>query len=455
MTGLIIGRTNRGAAILSPRFANRHGLITGATGSGKTVSVARLIQSLSEVGTPCLVFDAKGDLSGMAAPGRGDALAARFVDPFGRCGRHAPMSFATMGADVTARALGLTFAQSGVVDVAFEFSRQRRVALATPDDLRAVLARLERGEGRAIGHVNSASAAVVRRALLRLDGQAFAAHAYDVADLSQWRGLAGLVTVVDARRLSRSPALYGAMVAMILGELFDRLPDVGDLPRPKLAVFVDESHLVFDDIEPALSRRLESIVRLIRSRGVALFFASQSPADIPPIIGAQLANRIQHAMRAATPREQAGVRAAAESMPAAPGVDVAGAIGRLAPGQALVSLVGADGAPSLASIARIDAPTCRLGALTDSERAAFALAPAAPRLSSRDAETIAMGRRALLLIGLPVVASIAFFVFQVGFRDAVSISVVALILYALRRFVPLLLLAFGLSRHRHHHHHHH
>lgn len=445
---LAIGQTSRGVAQLAPRFANRHGLITGATGSGKTVSVMRVVELLSAVGAPCLVFDAKGDLSGLAARGRGDGPPVEFIDVLGATARPAPLSFETMGPDVTARALGLSHAQSGVVDIAFAAAAAWRAPIATPHDMRAMLARLERGAGRAYGHVSPVSAAVVRRQLIRLVGSAFAAVPYDVAGLLCQRDGRGIVTICDARALSRSPALYSAAVAMILGELFERLPDIGDAPRPKLAVFIDESHLVFEGIEPALSARLESIVRLIRSRGVALWFASQSPSDVPPVIAAQLANRIQHAMRAVSRADAAQVRAAAESMPADDSFDVAAAIGKLRPGEAIVSLVGASGAPSPAAIARIIAPACRLGGLSDGERDAFKPAPiGAP---AGDADWTA-AKWTAAVIGFPLVGLAAGLAWRIGPRTAGLCLIWAIALYALRRPLAWVALACGLLRHGHGH----
>lgn len=433
MTNLIIGQSNKGASQLAARFCNRHGLITGATGSGKTVSVMRVVECLSQIGTPCLVLDAKGDLSGLAT-----SNPATFIDVFGRTARAAPLSFETMGADATSRALGLSSAQSGVVDIAFAHAARDRSPIATPRDLRAILTKLERGAARDLGHVATASAAVLRRALLRLDETAFAPVSFDVATLL----VPHQITILDARRLSQYPTLYSATVAMILGELFARLPDVGDLDRPKLAIFIDESHLVFDGIEPALASKLESIARLIRSRGVSLWFASQSPADIPPIIAAQLANRIQHAMRAATRADMAQVRAAAESMPCAAGFDAIGAIGKLMPGQALVSLVGESGAPSLATVARIIPPKCRLGALTDAERA-----PPPAQRAARDperAKTVAIVACGLAVHG----ALFGTLAYAMGATHLAIAIAAAIVLYAARgAILPVAFALLGIHRH--------
>lgn len=349
------------------------------------MSVMRVVESLATIGTPCLVFDAKGDLSGLAI----SALRTSFIDVYGHTARAAPLSFEAMGPDATSRALGLSSAQSGVVDIAFAHAARARLALATPDDMRHLLALLERGVARDLGHVATSSAAVLRRALIRLNACAFAPRAFDVSELLS----PGLVTILDARALSRSPALYSATVTTFLSQLFDRLPDIGDAPAPALAIFIDESHLVFDGIEPALSQKLESIVRLIRSRGVSLWFASQSPSDIPPIIAAQLGSRIQHAMRAATRADMAQVRAAAESMPGNVAPD---AIGKLATGEALVSLVGSNGAPALAHVAKIIKPACRLGGLTDAERGTHAPAPI--QFATRDPLTGTKVALALILI---------------------------------------------------------
>lgn len=440
LTNLTIARSTKGASQLAARFCNRHGLITGATGSGKTVSIMRVVESLSTIGTPCLVFDAKGDLSGLAT----SDLPATFIDVFGQTARAAPLSFEAMGADATARALGLSQAQSGVLDVAFAYAARARMPLATPTDMRAALARLERGEARDIGHVAGASAAVVRRALIRLDGSAFAARPFDVRLLLAERDGRGLITILDARALSRSPALYSATVVAILSSLFDRLPDIGDAPRPTLAIFIDESHLVFDGIEPALSSKLESIARLIRSRGVSLWFASQAPSDIPPVIAAQLANRIQHAMRAATRADMAQVRAAAESMPGNVAPD---AIGKLSPGEALISLVGANGAPSPVQVARIIKPACRLGGLTEDERAAYKPAETAIAAPARDElRGVKVGIVALVTVQL---AALSYIVWTFGAWRAAGMLALAGLIWAARGIWPAIAFALLGRHHRH------
>jgi DNA helicase HerA-like ATPase len=328
MTHLTIGP---GAAI-PLRYANRHALIAGATGTGKTETLKRLAAEYRRAGVPVLIIDAKGDLDS-------------FGDSVWDCFAGQPLDLYTLGPDLIARALQLSEAQSGALYVLFSFAETEGIPLATLADLKALCglaAQDLRAVSVAYGLVSRASLAALQRAALRLDrdgGPAFGRPGLDLAKLGQG------VTVLRAARLARSPALYAAAVSHILLNLYRRAPELGDTPKPRLALMIDESHLVFSDAPPALIRRLESVVRLIRSKGVALTFATQSPGDLPAAVSGQLATRIQHGLRGTTPGQAKAIRAAAETMPQAAGFDAMGAIMGLGVGEALVSVPGPGGVP--------------------------------------------------------------------------------------------------------------
>lgn len=322
-------------AALPLRYANRHILVTGATGTGKTVTLRTIARGMVAAGVPVLMVDAKGDLFGAHNP-------RPVVDLY------------QLGPDLICRALELSEAQAGAVYVLFTMAEVEGLQLATLDDLRGlcgIAAERAREVSRLYGLVSPASLAAVQRAAVRLSrdgGDVFGRPGFDLARLG--RG----ATVLKADRVARSPALYAALVSWILLDLYHRAPERGDAAKPVLAVVIDESHLVFTDAPPALLRKLESVVRLIRSKGVCLVFASQSPADLPPGISGQLATRIQHGLRGSTPAQVKAIRAAAESMPAAPDFDAVEAIGRLGIGEALVSVPGADGVPGECKRIKID-----------------------------------------------------------------------------------------------------
>lgn len=405
-----IGMGSRGPVAISGAYANRHALVTGATGTGKTYTLATMAEGFSRAGVPSIVVDVKGDLSGIVRGSPGGV-----VDPFGHDGRPARLDVSRMGPDLLTRALELSEAQSGALDVAFEVARLYDLRLSDLADLRDVLALLIRESvtiSEAIGLVTRSSVSAVQRAALRLErdaADAFGSPALDVADLLQGNGQ---ITVLAAARLIRTPGLYGALCAHILAEIFERFPEVGDRDRPRLAVFLDESHLIFDGAPPALTRRVESIVRLIRSRGVALVFVTQSPADLPPGIAGQLQNRIQHGLRGVTANDLRAIRAAADTLPRSPGLDVFRAIEGLGVGQALVSVVGPGGVPSPVDVVRVDAPAARLAPLSEAERLAQGPAPKPPRVQviaapepEPEAPPPSSARIALrrLLIGIPIV----------------------------------------------------
>lgn len=346
------------------RYVNRHGLITGATGSGKTVSLMRLAEQLSRAGVPSFVPDVKGDLSALVR-----SCPVAFLDPI-------QTTFSALGPDLLSRALELSDAQSGAVDIAFAYASRSGWRLDTLTDLRRLLAQLVADRvtiSAEIGQVTSASVGVVQRALLRLemDGaeRLFQAPPYDVAELLK----PALVTILMAERLIQSPRLYSAILLWIMSDLYRQLPEVGDLDQPRLVLFFDETHLLFADCPPALLRRIEQIVRLIRSKGVGLFFVTQSPADIPQVISDQLAHRIEH--------------------------DRAYGVGR-----ARLSTLRPDGSPAAPVIVQVELPDCPLGLLSDSERPN----PVSAAVQTQTASTWhALAGLALIALAITVVALVA------------------------------------------------
>jgi uncharacterized protein len=400
MTSIFIGAgeggTNPQALELSR--ANRHGLIAGATGTGKTVTLQRLVEGFSRAGVACFVADVKGDLSGLAMPGSptgkmhpvfqaraaavGDTAWAyadtpvQFWDLYGEQGHPVRATVSEMGPLLLARLLNLTEVQAGVLDIAFHVADADGLLLLDLDDLQAMLTHCaERAKEltTTYGNVSKQSVGAIQRALLQLRTQGaehfFGEPALDVADLfgtdEQGRGL---VNVLAADTLMASPKLYATFLLWLLSELWETLPEVGDLDKPKLMFFFDEAHLLFDDAPDALLTKIEQVVRLIRSKGVGVFFITQNPLDIPDKVAGQLGNRVQHALRAFTPRDQAAVRAAAETFRVNPGVDVATAITELKVGEALVSLLQPDGAPSPVCRTLIAPPGSRVGPVTVEER---------------------------------------------------------------------------------------
>lgn len=376
-----------GGTYIAGRYANRHGLIAGATGTGKTVTLMKLAEGFSAAGVSTFVVDAKGDLSALAR-----STPARFLDVFAEHGEPARLSMERLGPELLSRVLGLSDAQAGVLDILFSVAQARGVAVHTISDLNAIIrqVRAHPDEVREqFGHFTPTTLAAIGRAVLRLEReggrQAFDAAAFDFLRLFGERqdGTTadgrGRVSILLAERLMRSPSLYGAFMIHLLQDIFERMPEAGDLERPRLVLFIDEAHLLFQDCPAGLLQRIERTMRLIRSKGVGVYFVTQSPADIPPNVVGQLGNRIQHALRGATPADARAIRAAADSLPAAPHFDAAAAIGRLGVGQALVSTIGPRGEPNLASVVRVDLPRCPLGALLPAER------PPVPRLPGQGA----------------------------------------------------------------------
>ena len=391
---LFLGRAADGEPVrLQARYGNRHGLIAGATGTGKTVTLMTLAEEFSRLGVPVFMADVKGVVAGLAMPGTaGGSIEARarelgldFIptgnpvvlwDLFGEAGHPVRTTVSEVGPTLLARMLELNETQAGVLDIAFKLADDRGLLLLDLADLRALLglvAAERKDVSTAYGLVSAPSIAAIQRALLRLDSDGgarfFGEPALELADLMRTtpdgRGVIGLLA---ADRLVLKPRLYSSFLLWLLSELFEQLPEVGDLDRPRLVFVFDEAHLLFDDAPPALQRRVEQVVRLIRSKGVGVYFCSQFPDDVPGEILGQLGNRVQHALRAFTPRDQKAVRTAAETFTPNPAIDVARAIGELAIGEALVSTLQDRGVPAPVERVLIAPPACRLGPITADER---------------------------------------------------------------------------------------
>lgn len=345
------------------KYANRHGLITGVTGSGKSVTLQRLAEQFSRAGVPVLMADVKGDLAGLAVPQSGKPQnPVRFFDVFGEKGAPMTVTADALGPDLLSRLLGLTDAQSGLLEYVFD-----RGDIEGMSDLLAAIEGFPGGAG---------TRQAVQRQAMRLARQGgeflLQAPCFDIGELFNRPDGKGQISIIAAEKLVRNPAAYSTLMMWLISELFERMPEAGDLAKPRLVVSIDEAHLLFaQDGNPAVVKAFENAVRLIRSKGVGIYFVSQSPADFPPAILGQLSNRIQHALRGATPQDQRGIRAAADTMPVNPRINAAEAIGRLAVGEALISLMGMSGQPEPVDVARILLPDCRLGAVSDAERLPF------------------------------------------------------------------------------------
>jgi hypothetical protein len=376
-----------------PAMANRHGLVAGATGTGKTVTLRVIAEGLSRIGVPVFLADVKGDLSGMARPGTANPkLAERakllgveiapaaapvvFWDVFGAQGHPMRATVSEMGPLLLARMLNLNDVQEGVLNVAFKVADEQGLLLLDLKDLRAMLAYVAEDAAalqRTYGNVSPASVGAIQRGLLTLEQQGgagfFGEPALNLADFLQTDAKGeGIVNVLAADRLFQSPRLYATFLLWLLSELYENLPEAGDLEKPKLVFFFDEAHLLFREAPRALLEKVEQVVRLVRSKGVGVFFVTQNPLDVPETVLGQLGNRIQHALRAFTPRDQKAVRAAAETFRQNPKLDVAAAITELGVGEALVSLLDPKATPTPVERAFVLPPRSRLAPLTPEER---------------------------------------------------------------------------------------
>jgi len=380
---------------LLPGMANRHGLIAGATGTGKTVSLRVLAEAFSDGGVPVFLADVKGDLTGLAETG-GDHPKVReraaqfglgadyyrgypvtFWDLFGEQGHPVRTTVSEMGPQLFARILGLNDTQEGVLNLIFKVADDQGLLLLDLKDLRAMATFVADHAAQlrtAYGNVSAASIGAIQRGLLVLEEQGgdkfFGEPALDLDDLMQTDNGRGMINLLAADKLMRSPRLYATFLLWLLAELFERLPEVGDPPKPKLVFFFDEAHLLFDDAPKALVDQIEQVVRLIRSKGVGIYFITQNPIDLPDTVLGQLGLKVQHALRAFTPRDQKAVKTAAETFRANPALDVETAIMDLGVGEALVSVLDAKGVPAVVQRAMVRPPRSRLQPLGTAERAA-------------------------------------------------------------------------------------
>ena len=395
MSDILIGRNDSTEVSLEARYGNRHGMVAGATGTGKSVSLMVLAEGFSRLGVPCVLADVKGDLAGLAMPAGepGDKLKARlaklritdwqpqanpvvFWDLYGKRGHPLRTTVSEMGPTLLGRVLELNDTQQGVLEIIFKAADDQGWLLLDLADLHALLgfaADNAKDISTHYGLIGKTSIAAIQRALLALEqaggANFFGEPALELADLlRQDMSGHGVINVLAADQLILKPKLYATFLLWLLSELFEQLPEVGDLEQPKLVFFFDEAHLLFDDCPPALRQRVEQVVRLIRSKGVGVYFCSQNPDDVPDDILGQLGNRIQHALRAFTPRDQKAVRAAAETFAPNPKLDVTQAIGQLGVGEALASTLRDGGVPSPVERVLVTTPRGRIGAITDAER---------------------------------------------------------------------------------------
>lgn len=380
---------------LALKLANRHGLITGATGTGKTVSLQILAEGFSAAGVPVFCADVKGDLSGLCASGtpkdfldkrartigfddryRYEAFPAIFWDLYGEQGHPVRTTVSEVGPLLLSRLLELNDTQEGVLNVLFELADDEGMLLLDMKDLRAMLAHVaDRAEelSRHYGNVSKASIGAIQRRLLVLERQGgdllFGEPALDIRDLMRTAPDGrGMISILAADKLMQAPRLYAVFLLWLLSELFEELPEVGDPEKPKLVFFFDEAHLLFNDAPRALVEKVEQVVRLIRSKGVGVYFVTQNPTDVPETVLSQLGNRVQHALRAFTPRDQKAVRAAAETFRPNPELDTERVITELGVGEALVSTLEGKGVPSIVQRTLIRPPSSRLGPVTEAER---------------------------------------------------------------------------------------
>ena len=378
---------------LLPGLANRHGCITGATGTGKTVSLQVMAEQFSRIGVPVFMADVKGDLSGISKPGAmTDKLADRLKklklatppfaacpatlwDVFGEQGHPVRATISDMGPQLLSRLLNLNDTQEGVLTMVFKIADDNGLLLLNLADLRAMLQFV--GDNAAqfktqYGNVSSASIGAIQRGLLQIEQQGgahfFGEPMLNIDDMIQTVDGKGVVNILAADKLMNNPRLYACFLLWMLAELFEQLPEIGDPDKPKLVFFFDEAHLLFDEAPPALLEKVELVTRLIRSKGIGVYFITQNPIDIPDKILGQLGNRVQHALRAFTPRDQKAVKATAETMRPNPELDIEQTITELGVGEALVSLLDASGTPSITRRAWINAPGSRIGPITPEER---------------------------------------------------------------------------------------
>ena len=390
---ILIARHGDIACSILPGLANRHGLITGATGTGKTVTLQKLAESFSQIGVPVFLSDVKGDLTGISQPGNiggkmADILKERGIDlptpmacpatlwdVFGEQGHPVRATISDMGPLLLARMLDLNDTQTGVLNIVFRIADDNGMLLLDMKDLRALLQYVgDNGKQftTTYGNISAASVGAIQRGLLQIESQGgdrfFGEPMLDISDLMQTVGGKGVINILTADRLLQSPRLYATFLLWMLSELFEALPEVGDPEKPKLVFFFDEAHLLFDAAPKVLLERIELVVRLVRSKGVGVYFVTQNPIDIPDTVLAQLGNRVQHALRAYTPRDQKAVRTTAETMRPNPAIDIERAITELATGEALVSFLDEKGRPGITQRVFVIPPGSQIGPITPEQR---------------------------------------------------------------------------------------
>jgi DNA helicase HerA-like ATPase len=391
---ILIAKADKNEIYLLPKLANRHGLIAGATGTGKTVTLQTLAENFSARGVPVFMADVKGDLAGLSQPGgnnpkvvdrakelkidnfKGEACPVVFWDVFGEEGHPVRATVSEMGPLLLGRLLQLNETQEGVLNIVFKIADENGLLLLDLKDLRAMLQYVADNADQfktQYGNISAASAGTIQRSLLALGSQGadkfFGEPALNLDDLIQTQDGKGTINILAADKLmQKSPKVYATFLLWMLSELFENLPEIGDPDKPKLVFFFDEAHLLFADIEKPVEEKIEQMVRLIRSKGVGVYFVSQNPLDIPDVVLGQLGNRVQHALRAFTPRDQKAVAAAAQTFRQNPKFKVEKVISELAVGEALVSMLDENGSPQIVERAKIVPPRSQVGAITADQR---------------------------------------------------------------------------------------
>ena len=392
--GLYVAHCANGPISIVGKMANRHGLVAGATGTGKTVTLQVLAETFCQAGVPCFMADMKGDLSGISQVGKlsgfiekrlpefgienpqFQSCPVRFFDVFGEQGHPMRSTISDMGPDLLGRLMELNETQTGVLNIVFKIADDNGLLLIDVKDLRAMLNFVGQNASEftvQYGMISTMTIGAIQRALLALESQGadkfFGEPSFDIYDLLQCEGGKGVMNVLAADKLMLKPKLYSTFLLWLLSELYSTLPEVGDMDLPKLVFFFDEAHMLFEDTSKALQAKIEQVIRLIRSKGVGIYFVTQSPTDIPEDILGQLGNRVQHALRAYTPKDQKAVKVAAETFRANPDFDTYEAILQLETGEALVSFLDEKGAPSVVERAKILFPLSQIGAITEDQRA--------------------------------------------------------------------------------------
>ena len=392
--GLYIAHCAEGALSIQGKMANRHGLIAGATGTGKTVTLQVMAESFCQAGVPCFMADMKGDLSGISQVGamssfiekrlpefgienpQFQSCPVRFYDVYGQQGHPMRATISQMGPLLLSRLLGLNETQDGVLNIVFRIADERGLLLIDIKDLRAMLDYVSQHAKEyttKYGNISTATVGAIQRAILQLESQGaeqfFGEPAFDIRDLLQTEGGKGVMSVLAADKLMMQPKLYSTFLLWLLSELYSNMPEVGDPDLPKLVFFFDEAHTLFEDTSKALVDKIEQVIRLIRSKGIGIYFVTQSPTDIPEIILGQLGNRVQHALRAYTPKDQRAVKTAADTFRPNPDFKTDEAIMNLETGEALVSFLDEKGAPNIVQRAKILFPLSQIGAITEGQRA--------------------------------------------------------------------------------------